>query len=90
MQKIIAKIVIGLLQVLSELPSVQRQEESFPDEWERMKDIPLLPSFTFTSLLPCADLGYYPKLALNTLIIPGALVLFVRGRSISVFCWEEH
>eukprot|EP01049_Picozoa_sp_SAG25_P008870 SAG25_NODE_833_length_5146_cov_2.847434_1_plen_1031_part_00 len=74
----VAKIMIGLVQVLRELPRGQRQEGSFPQQWELMQDIPLL-AFNVESILPCVEFGYYRKLALNAVVFPITMIAIVHA-----------
>eukprot|EP01047_Picozoa_sp_COSAG01_P068106 COSAG01_NODE_9768_length_2349_cov_2.387556_2_plen_542_part_01 len=70
------RISISFIQVLSTLPTSQRQKADFPSWWDVLEDIPYQ-DFHIKKLLPCMTLTYYLQLAIEAIGFPVFLFLIV-------------
>ena len=70
---IIAKIIIGFVQVLKDAPRLLREEPHYPDVWHYLQ----LGSIDLSLFIPCIPVNYWSRFIANVFVAPVCLLAVV-------------
>ena len=70
---IIARIVIGFVQVSKDAPRLLREEPNFPNMWRYLQ----LGSIDLSLFIPCIPINYWSRFIANVFVAPVCLLAVV-------------